>query len=153
MLLADALVGLGYVSLARAASEYYGRTRHSKVAQAAEDGNASRDEILNWYAYWLVQHGSRGQAALTPPCERKRTPGPASCCDSCQEMALYRSEIRDGPGLRCACHGGRIRQRRGFAAADRTPHSRTARVAGHSRWVKLLQCQRARWMATLRATR
>ena len=57
MLLADALVGLGYVSLARAADAYYRRTRQSKMAQAAEEGNASRDQILNWYGYWLVQQG------------------------------------------------------------------------------------------------
>ena len=59
MLAVDALVGRGYVPLARAAAEYHGRTRHSKAGHAAEEGNASRDEILNWYAYWLVQHGIR----------------------------------------------------------------------------------------------
>jgi hypothetical protein len=59
VLAADALVGRGYVPLARAAAKYYRRTRHSCVAHAAEDGLASPDEILNWYGYWLVQHGIR----------------------------------------------------------------------------------------------
>ena len=64
MLVANALVGRGYVPLARAAAKYYRRTRHPKVAQAAEDGNASLNEILNWYAYWLVQHGIRTASSL-----------------------------------------------------------------------------------------
>ena len=59
MLVANALVGLGYVPLARAADEYYRRTRQSKMAQVAEHGNASPNQILNWYAYWLVQQGVR----------------------------------------------------------------------------------------------
>jgi len=59
VLAADALVGRGYVPLARAAAKYYRRTRHSRVPQGAEEGHASPDEILNWYAYWLVQHGIR----------------------------------------------------------------------------------------------
>jgi hypothetical protein len=29
------------------------------MAQAAEDGNASPNQILNWYGYWLVQQGVR----------------------------------------------------------------------------------------------
>jgi hypothetical protein len=57
MLLADALVGLGYVPLARAADAYYRRTRRSKMAEVAAEGNASRNQILNWYGYWLVQQG------------------------------------------------------------------------------------------------
>ena len=52
-----ALTGWGYISLARAAAKYYGLTRNSSMAQAAEGGNASPNKILNWYAYWLVQHG------------------------------------------------------------------------------------------------
>ena len=59
VLAADALVGRGYVPLTRAAAKYYRRTRHSRMAKAAEDGHASPNEILNWYAYWLVQHGVR----------------------------------------------------------------------------------------------
>jgi hypothetical protein len=59
MLIANALVGLGFVPLSRAADEYYRRTQGSKMAQAAEDGNASPNQILNWYGYWLVQQGVR----------------------------------------------------------------------------------------------
>jgi hypothetical protein len=66
MLVADALVGLGYVPLARAADEYYRRTRGSKVSQAAEDGNASPNQILNWYGYWLVQQGVRLYGKQSP---------------------------------------------------------------------------------------
>lgn len=69
VLVADALGGLGYVPLTRAADEYYRRTRGSKVSQAAEEGNASPNQILNWYGYWLVQQGIR-LYGKQPPSQR-----------------------------------------------------------------------------------
>ncbi len=69
MLVADALVGLGYIPLARAADEYYRRTQGSKMARAAEDANASLNQILNWYGYWLVQQGVR-LYGKPPPSQR-----------------------------------------------------------------------------------
>jgi hypothetical protein len=76
VLAADALVGRCYVPLARAAAKYYRRTRHSRVSQAAEGEHASPNEILNWYAYWLVQHGIRlyGKQPPSQLIERNSTP-------------------------------------------------------------------------------
>lgn len=88
MLVADALVGLGYVPLARAADEYYRRTRRSKMAQAAEDGNASPNQILNWYGYWLVQQGVR-LYGKQPPSQRLE--------EIASEKIKTEFRFRDGP--------------------------------------------------------
>jgi hypothetical protein len=88
MLVADALVGLGYVPLARAAADYYRRTRHSKMAQAAEDGNASPNQILNWYAYWLVQQGVCLYGKQAPSQRLEEIPG---------EKIKAEFRFRDGP--------------------------------------------------------
>ena len=48
---------------------------------------------------------SRGQAALTPPREKERTPGPAGRCDGCHEMALYCQEVRTARFASCPVTG------------------------------------------------
>ena len=54
-------VGLpfGYVPLHRAAANLYGKMRGTAAAEFAERSASSPAEVLDWFAYWMVQHGVR----------------------------------------------------------------------------------------------
>ena len=45
--------------LSEAARKLYGHTRGSLIAEFAEGSSEGSSDVLNWYAYWMVQHGVR----------------------------------------------------------------------------------------------
>src|SRR6202048_4811854 len=48
-----------YRSLPTAVARYYGRTRGTAMAEFAEKSSKSPNDILNWYGYWMSEHGVR----------------------------------------------------------------------------------------------
>jgi hypothetical protein len=52
-------IPLGYVPLPKAAARLYGSMRGTEAAEFAERSGKSPDEVLDWYAYWMMLHGIR----------------------------------------------------------------------------------------------
>ena len=63
-----AIIGLPfgpYLPLHKVAANYYGKTRNTAMAEFAERSSDSPDKILNWYGYWMANHGGRIFGALS----------------------------------------------------------------------------------------
>jgi hypothetical protein len=63
-----------FEALNETAANLYGRTRGSEIAEFAEGSSSSPDEILDWYAYWMVQHGVRIYGKRPPSPMREEIP-------------------------------------------------------------------------------
>ncbi len=65
-----------YISLPEAASRLYGLTRGTAIATFAEgssrNANDPPSDILNWYAYWTIQHDEPVYGVRPPSSLRER---------------------------------------------------------------------------------
>jgi hypothetical protein len=63
-----------HMRLRDAAVLLYGKTRGTEIAVSAEGSNNNPSEILNWYAYWITQHGVRLYGEHPPSTVREHIP-------------------------------------------------------------------------------
>lgn len=77
--------------LSCAATMLYGRTRNTVISEFAERSSEDPSGVLNWYAYWMTQHGVRVWGKKPPSTIRELIPpdhiaGPLHFCNGATEL-------------------------------------------------------------------